>query len=173
MLEATVLTALLGVAEVQAPNPEEEATPYFRMQVMLDAGVPDGFGLGLSLAPLPHIRLSVAGLTNIIGFGARGGLALVPFASWPLHPIIALDAGRYFTGNPQTVVPGVPVTRFTYDFVDATVGLEMMLRSFVIRLGGGASRVWAALPDSTESSGTLAVDTVLPCAKLALAWKLN
>jgi hypothetical protein len=172
MLEAALLAALLGTTELQAPNPEDEPTPLFRVQVLLDAGVPDGFGLGVSVAPLPHVRLSVSGLTNVIGFGARGGLALVPFASWTLHPIVSLDFGRYFSGNPQTIAPGAP-SSLTYDFVDATAGLELMLRSFVFRVGGGAAQVWASVPDATEAFGLLAINGVLPCLKVAIAWKLN
>src|SRR4051812_30809453 len=98
---AAIIAGLLCTAPV---NPEDEKPAWFGVQVAFDAGVPDGLGVGLSLAPLPHVRLSFSGLTNIIGAGVRGGLSLVPFASWTLHPILSVDAGRYFSGDARMFV---------------------------------------------------------------------
>jgi hypothetical protein len=171
MFEALVIGAVLGAAEVHAPGSPEDVRPeYFRVQLIADAGLPDGLGVGLSLAPLPHIRLSVAGLTNIIGFGVRGGLALVPFSDWTLHPILEVNAGRYFTGDARQIVATAP-SHFTYDFAEATVGLELMFRVLVIRLGGGVARVWATASES--SIGGVSIQGVMPAAKLAIALRLN
>jgi hypothetical protein len=135
------------------------------VQVLFDGGVPDGLGLGVSIAPVPHLRLSASGVTNLIGIGARGGIALVPFTSWPVHPILALDAGRFFNGDPRPLLPEGP-SSFRYDFVDATLGLEVMFRVVVLRAGGGIARVWATMPDATLNGS-------MPAAKIALALKLN
>jgi hypothetical protein len=152
-----------GLLCVAPPNPEDEKTNWFGLQLAVDAGVPDGLGVGLALAPVPHVRVSVSGLTNIMGAGIRGGLSLVPFASWTLHPILSLDWGRYFTGDARMFVAEAPA-KLTYDFVDATLGLELMFRVVVLRAGGGVARIWA--PD-------VGVDGTLPAAKLALAFRFR
>ncbi len=162
-------TQASATEHVGGVNPQDERIDYFRVQLALDVGVPDGIALGLSVAPLSHVRLSLAALTNVIGFGIRGGLALVPFSSWTLHPVLSLELGRYFTGDLRQFVATAPQS-FKYDFMDATGGLELSLSSVVVRLTGGVSRVWAS--QQLELMG-YALNGAMPCAKLSVGMKLN
>ncbi len=153
MLCALALTALTAT-DVHAIHPEDRVTDWFKVRVTADAALPDGIAVGASLAPLPHVRIHAAALTNVIGFGARGGLQLVPFSDWVLHPIFSCDIGRYFTGRP-----------ITYDFGTLNAGLELKVMRFELALLAGVSKVW--------TRGDYVLEATLPSAKLALGVRLN
>lgn len=166
---AATLALLLSAADVHAVHPEERQTEWFKVRVTTDVALPDGLAVGLSLAPLPHLRLTVAGLTNVIGFGLRGGLQLVPFSDWRLHPVFGVEAGRYFSGNPRNVMENAPES-FTYDFANVNGGLELALGRFELFVLGGWSRVWAR---GALEGGPLELQGTLPSVKLGFAVKLN
>lgn len=153
MLCALALTAL-AATDVHEVHPEDRVTDWFKVRVTADVALPDGIAVGASLAPLPHVRIHAAGLTNVIGFGARAGVQLVPFSDWVLHPILACDIGRYFSGRP-----------ITYDFGTLNAGLELKIMRFELALLGGISKVW--------TRGDYVLEATLPTAKLALGVRLN
>ena len=164
-----LLSLALSAADVHAVHPEDRVTDWFKVRVVADVALPDGIAVGLSLAPLPHVRISAAALTNVIGVGARGGLQLVPFSDWTLHPLIGCEGGRYFNGRPRNVIANGPES-FSYDFANLNAGLELELGRFELFAVGGVSRVWTR-GDLGETS--LDFEATLPSAKAGFAVKLN
>lgn len=166
---AVVLGLALSAADVHAVHPEERVTEWFKVRVVTDVALPDGIAVGASLAPLPHLRLTAAALTNVIGFGARGGLQLVPFSDWTLHPLIGCEGGRYFNGRPRNLVENGPES-FSYDFANLNAGLELKLGRFEAFAVGGVSRVWTR---GALGETSLDFEATLPSAKAGIAVKLN
>lgn len=169
VLSPLLALALAAVVSSEIPSPEDEPTDLFKVRVEAGAALPDGISLGLSLAPLPHLRLGVAGLTNLAGLGVRGSLHLVPFASWTLHPIVGISFGRYFNGDARWLSAEAP-SSITYDFVDAQVGLELQVRAFSLFAAGGFARVWGR-GDLTVARITL--DGIIPSLQVGLAVRVN
>lgn len=166
---AALLGFALSAADVHAVHPEDRVTEWFKVRVGTDVALPDGIAVSASLAPLPHVRITAAALTNVIGFGARGGVQLVPFSDWTLHPLFGVDGGRYFSGRPKNLVANGPES-FTYDFGNLHAGLELKLGRFELFVLGGVSRVWTR---GELGETNLDLEGTLPSAKAGFAVKLN
>ena len=172
MLGAIASVLLAGASVSRTVSPESEQTDFFKVRVAADVGFPDGVAVGASVAPLPHLRVSIAGLTNVMGFGIRGGLSVVPFARAMIHPLLTVELGRYFSGDPRKLFPNGP-ERFTYDFVDASVGAELTLWRFSLFVAGGLAPWWTSIPLPEITFAGMTMGKLLPCAKLGLQVRLN
>ncbi len=164
-----LLTLALAAVRSGVASPEDDPIDLFKVRVEAGAALPDGIALGLSVAPLPHLRVGVDGLTNLAGFGLRGSLHVVPFASWTLHPIAGISAGRYFNGDARWLSASAPST-ITYDFLDVKAGLELQVRAFSLFVAAGGARVWAR---GDLSVGRVTFDGVIPSLELGLAVRVN
>jgi len=169
-----------------APAVDPEAPLHFGL--MADVGLPDGAGLSAVYRPLSWLRVN-AGLTyNLLGFGVRGGVSLIPFYFF-ITPSLNLEVGHYFesnaTGILQQVLPQVDLSqggdalrRVTYDYGNAQVGLEIgSARRFIFFLRGGISYLQSnvtgfeqalqnASGDATLTAQPLKVRATFPSVKL-------
>mgnify|MGYP001260407938 CR=1 FL=1 len=94
---ALALVLAVSDAEVHETAGPERSGPHLR--VALDVGLPSGFAAGLQLEPVAPLRLSLAALHNVMGFGVRGGVELLPWARSLVHPLIGVEAGHHFDGE--------------------------------------------------------------------------
>ncbi len=126
-----------------------------RYGMMFDVGVPDGATLAVVMRPVRAIRIDAGISYNGVSHGVRGGITLVPFATW-FTPTVSLDAGHYAEGdaNPLArLVTGDPMyssaalSRVGYDYADAQLGLELGRKRFTFYLRAGATRVTGSLHD--------------------------
>jgi hypothetical protein len=117
-----------------APEPEPEP-PLGKWGLILDAGLPDGFSVSALFRPAHFFRLSAGGAYNIIGYGVRGGVSLVPFNA-VVTPSLNLDAGYFFEADAtaviQRVLPQIDLApvgdiprHVSYQYATASLGLEL------------------------------------------------
>jgi hypothetical protein len=192
--EAEVAPALEGVA-ARAPAPAE-AAPGSRwyglsegthLGVGVDAGVPGVAGATLLFRPWWWLRLNGGFAYDYIGYGARGGLSLVP-GHWGVTPTLNLDYGRYLSGDASRFNAGAgPAERAllrhaVYDFATAQLGLELgSQRWFAFYVRGGVAYVTARASGAQLSAaaaersddpslrftvGDATVRALLPCFSL-------
>ena len=126
--------------------------------VMFDVGVPDGATAAFVVRPVRAVRLDAGISYNGISHGVRGGVTLIPFATW-LSPTFSFDVGHYadgdanplvrlVTGNPMFSSP--VLDRVGYDYADAHVGLELGRKTFTFYVHAGASVVTGSVHDLGE-----------------------
>jgi hypothetical protein len=176
---AALAAALLSLA---APASAADA-PLPHLGVALDAGVPGGAGLLLQARTGP-LRLSAGPMWSGIGYGAKGGLALAPFA-WAVAPVLELDGGwcpradlSRLAGNglPGDLEP--VLSHASYWYAGALAGLDLgspRRFSFFLRAGLAHLQVRAPRSSTSDSSGgsgstlelgNATVRATIPCAKL-------
>jgi hypothetical protein len=186
-------TAVGETSEVRAPAATVESTATadrparesHRFAILVDAGVPDGFGLSLAFRPLRWVRLEVGVLENTVSPGIRGGATLIPFNFW-ITPTLTLEAGRYFSGNANGLAQKLshnpslnsPLLQdFNYEYGNAHLGLELGSSRFAVYLHGGLTylvstvrNVQLALQQNTGDASIQAKDGKVtyrgPSAKL-------
>lgn len=156
--------------------------------ILLEAGLPDGLTLSAVYRPFSWIRASAGAGYNMLGYGIRGGVSLVPF-DFVLAPSLSLDAGQFFEADAtpllQQVLPGVDLSaagdipkHVSYQFGTASLGLEVgSPRHFSIFLRVGLSYIQSTFKGfeallRTVDPDVEAQDPVLratiPSAKLGL-----
>jgi hypothetical protein len=174
LLGATEEDVLLeGAATEPAPAPAPKRGAAFNLA--LDAGLPGGIALGLQLEPAPTVRFSLAGLTNVMGFGIRGGLEVLPWGRHVIHPLIGVEAGHHFPGETRRLIKNGP-EYLSYTFVTGLLGLEARLARVTLHLAAGVSGVWATTSAVTLFSRVqlerLAIDGIFFAARLGLSVRL-
>jgi hypothetical protein len=107
------------------------------------------------LRPIRPLRLDAGISYNGVSTGVRGGVTLVPFATW-FTPTLSLDAGHYtdgdanplarmITGNPMFSSPALD--QVGYNYADAQAGLELGRKRFTFYLRAGITRVTGDVHD--------------------------
>ncbi len=154
---AALAVALLSLA---APAVAADALPH--LGVALDAGVPGGAGLLLQARAGP-LRLSAGPMWSGIGYGAKGGLALAPFA-WAVAPVLELDGGwcpradlSLLAGNglPDDLEP--VLSHASYWYAGALAGLDLgSPRRFSFYLRAGLARLQVRAPRTSTSDSSAA-----------------
>lgn len=88
----------LTLALISGAGRADESQPaYRRFGLKLDAGAPDVAALSAIFRPVEFMRLELGGATSFAAPGIRGGVAV--FYPWAVSPVLAIDAGRMFTGD--------------------------------------------------------------------------
>lgn len=175
---APPLVTAEGVALDDKGN-KPSSTPFLGVQV--DVGAPDGIGASLVVTPWRYLRLSVGGLSNGVGAGARAGLTLVAFPNSAFRPLLGVDGGYVFGGqaawlpglisdaNLRNVISGVSV-----GFGNAHVGFELGSKYVAFTLRAGLSYVdltmgSQSLPagdNASISANGISLKGVIPSARL-------
>ncbi|MGN6104669.1 MAG: hypothetical protein ACTHU0_06175 [Kofleriaceae bacterium] len=157
---------LFVVALVAAAAPAAEASPDASMPsiaAMADVGLPDGATASLVYRPVRPIQLHGGVGHNAVGYGVRGGITLVPFASW-CSPTLSVDVGRYFDGDAHPLarrLSGDPelsspiLDEVGYDYANAHVGLQFGQRRASFYLRAGVSRVVTHLRNLDQVSDAM------------------
>lgn len=157
-----------------------------RYGMMLDVGVPDGATASLVVRPIRPLRVDAGISYNGVSTGVRGGLTLVPFASW-FTPTLSVDAGHYtdgdanplarmITGNPMFSSPALD--QVGYNYADAQAGLELGRKRFTFYLRAGITRVTGDvhnlgaafsgdMPTMTKGTVTFGTDPALTITALS------
>jgi len=113
--------------------------------MMVDAGLPDGMNAALVYRPTDWLRTHAGGSYNMISYGVRGGIALIPFGS---GPSAILEAGHYFDGNANGLARKIAGAGFQnnallekigYDYANAHLGLDLGKRRVTFYIHGGMS----------------------------------
>jgi hypothetical protein len=126
------------------------------LAVSVDVGVPDGIGASLVVMPVSFLRIHLGGLTNGVGAGVRLGATLVAFPTWPVRPLLSVDAGYVFGGHAPWVLEYVAdptlraaLSQVSAGFLNAHAGLELGGRNVALVLRGGVS--WIDLDLGAQS----------------------
>jgi hypothetical protein len=164
---------------------EEEPSPKL-IGVQLSVGVPDGFGVGAFVRPLPWLRVDGGVAYNVLAFGLQGGVTFMP---WPgsITPTLRLGVGQYFESDvrdevgeafPDSLDPAL--AKWGYHFYTAQLGLEMGDDNgplFFVR--GGLAWIRSDLERTTFQEGDTTVTTdrsdlsaTTPSVQLGLLWHL-
>jgi len=176
---------------VTATKPPEEKLTNFG--IILDVGIPDGGALGILYRPASFLRISGAATYNAVGFGARGGITLVPF-HFAITPTVTVEGGHYFAADATPLVrqafndPTITspaLQAVAYDYVNAHLGLEIgSPQHFMFFLRGGGSYIQSTIknsgqvlqqlggtggtPDPTLEVGDLKITLTVPSVKLGI-----
>ena len=141
--------------EVRAAQEGEDDRPWLGLQI--DAGVPDGANVAVVWRPWHWLRFHGGGAYNMVGFGVRGGVSLLPLDAW-LTPSLVVEGGHFFEGDLQGFVatlageaPDGTPRDVRYDYGNLHLGLELGSPDFTFYLRGGYSLVDATVVPDTES----------------------
>ncbi|WP_375767907.1 hypothetical protein NR798_40510 [Archangium gephyra] len=136
-----------------APSPTDpDAAPPWktRFGVRLAAGAPEGVGISALIHPRRWARAHVGATRNTLGFGARGGLSLIPLELL-ISPVLELEYGYYFNADYEkllTQLHGEPTTAATgirtvgYHQASGSLGLEFSPSRYVTFFGGVGISYW-------------------------------
>lgn len=164
---------------IEGDIPEASDAQKPSLGLMIDAGVPDGANLAAVWRPYHWLRFHGGGSYNMVGFGLRGGLSLLPFDEW-ITPSVVVEGGHFFGGDLQGFVAevvgeapeGTPED-ITYSYGNAHLGLELGSSDFTFYLRGGYSLIEATITPDADSQGEglrfegdARVSALTPSAKL-------
>ncbi|MFY0571286.1 autotransporter outer membrane beta-barrel domain-containing protein [Archangium lansingense] len=137
---------------VTPSTPDADAVPPWqtRYGVRLAAGAPEGVGLSAVIHPRRWARAHVGATRNTLGFGARGGLSLIPL-ELIISPLLELEYGYYFNADyeklltqlhGQPTTPTTGIRRVGYHQVAGSVGLQFSPSRYVTLFGGVGISYW-------------------------------
>jgi hypothetical protein len=133
------------VEQIAAPAPEKPSLPAFG--IMADAGIPDGIQGSLVFRPAFWLRTSIGGGYNMISYGVRGGVSILPFGR---GPSLTVEGGHFFDGNANATArrfvgagfqDNAALERIGYDFANAHLGLDFGYKRVTFFIHGGMSYV--------------------------------
>lgn len=143
-----------------------------RWGLLVSGGFPEGLAGSVVFRPVPEIRLYAGPMWNYVGWGAQGGVTIMP---WQLgiSPFLSLEAGRYFAADVTFLAGragGVPedieplLKHVGYDYASAHVGVEIGTRdAFALVVEAGLSYLTLTASGTASSqvdvSGTTATVT--------------
>jgi hypothetical protein len=140
-----------GTVTTPSPTDPDAAPPWkTRFGVRLAAGAPEGVGVSALIHPRRWLRAHVGATRNTLGFGARGGLSLIPL-DITISPVLELEYGYYFNADYQkllTQLHGQSTTATTgirnvgYHQVAGSVGLQFSPARYVTLFGGVGISYW-------------------------------
>lgn len=138
---------------------EDQSEPW--LGVLLDAGVPDGANVAAVWRPFHWLRFHGGGSYNLVGFGLRGGVSLLPIHEW-ITPSLVVEGGYVFPGDLDGFIAdvtgqeneGLPQSA-EYAYGNLHIGLEMGSSSFTFYLRGGYSLIDVSITpaDGAPSDG--------------------
>jgi len=104
-MQVSVENAPFPAATVtETPRTTSSRSPGSFFGIGLDAGLPDGAYLSLSIRPVSQVRLQLAAGTNTAGAGFRGGLTVIPYWFWFVAPSLSFEAGWCRVGDVNSVI---------------------------------------------------------------------
>lgn len=140
-----------GTVATPAPTDPDAAPPWkTRFGMRLVAGAPEGIGAAALIHPRRWLRAHVGATRNNLGFGARGGMSLLPLELL-IAPVLELEYGYYFNADYEellTQLHGRPTTPTTairevgYHQVSGSLGLEFSPARYVTFFGGVGISYW-------------------------------
>jgi hypothetical protein len=185
---------LEGTVTTPSPTDPDAAPPWkTRFGVRLAAGAPEGVGVSALIHPRRWLRAHVGATRNSLGFGARGGVSLLPLAL-TISPVLELEYGYYFQADYEkllTQLHGQPTTAATgirdvgYHQVSGSVGVEFSPSRYVTLFGGVGISYWfievgdakafirEAADDPELTARPLSIGLSSPVAKLGLLIYFN
>ena len=127
----------------------------------LDGGFPDGVAMSALFRPVRPLRLD-AGITyNLIGFGLRGGVTLVPFRA-TVSPVLRGEYGHTFEGDATGIVgqfstltdaERIALRNVSYDYASVQLGLEIGAPDrIVFFVRGGLAWFWTTVQNFQEAA---------------------
>lgn len=134
---------------------KKEEKLYNYLGAMLDIGLPDGIALSFVFRPWHWLRVYVSGNHNLVSFGLRGGLTVVPFKG-PVSPSATFEAGHQFEGDANWIVQKIindatfqnaSLKRVSYNYVNGHLGLEFGTNNFTFFIHGGISYISGTIHD--------------------------
>ena len=152
-LLACAALAALALATPAASRADDGPS---KLGLQLDAGWPGGAVAAIVYRPIWPLRVDAGVSYNLIGFGLRGGVTLVP---WKLSvsPSLRGEFGHTFTadasgfvGNFTDLTPAQEqaLARFGYDYATLQLGLELgNPDSFIFFVRGGLAWLWGTARD--------------------------
>ncbi len=180
-----------GIARAAiAAHRAERASGMPRLGLAVGGGFPDFATASLVYRPVSRVRLSAGPAWNYVGWGAQGGVAVVPWSFW-IAPVLSIEAGRFFGTNLGFLAKdsgGVPqemkplLERIDYSYAALDVGLELgSPRGFSVSIRLGLSYVSLAAHGTathTSDDGSVvsmtnpALHGTLPSLKLGFQYWL-
>jgi hypothetical protein len=171
------LALALAAADVEVDDKDElpPRTSEAAFRLAVDVSMPGGLAAGLHFEPVPALRFSLAALYNVLGFGVRGGVDVLPFGRSPIHPLIGVEAGHHFEGEAKRLLKSAP-DRLSYTFLTGLLGVEARILRVTLHAAVGASGVWAQSSSLTlyqrVTIDQLDVTGVVFAARLGLSVRL-
>ena len=158
---------LEGTVTTPSPTDPDAAPPWkTRFGVRLAAGAPEGVGVSALLHPRRWLRAHVGATRNSLGFGARGGVSLLPL-ELTISPVLELEYGYYFQADYEKLLtqlhgqPTTPATRIRdvgYDQVTASLGLGFSPSRYVTLFGNVGISYWSIRVEDARDFISEAVD---------------
>ena len=142
-----------------APTGARALADDANLGLMIDAGLPDGLSGALAWRPSPRIRAHGGIGFNGFAPGVRAGVSVAAFPHW-VTPTATIEAGHYFAGNANPLARMIsgdaeydePMLRDVgYDYISASLGLELGYSGMTFYLHGGLSGVHMQLRNANES----------------------
>ncbi len=140
-----------GTVVTPVTTDPDAAPPWqTRFGVRLAAGPPEGVGLAAVIHPRRWMRAHVGATRNTLGFGARGGVSLIPL-ELTISPLLELEYGYYFNADyeklltqlhGQPTTPATGIRRVGYHQVAGSVGLQYSPWRYVTLFGGVGISYW-------------------------------
>ncbi len=143
---ATVAPSATAPATTSPGSSEPWYTLYrgTKFGVGLDVGYPGGAGVVGLFRPWWWLRTNAGLAYDVMGFGIRGGVSLVP-GHWAVTPTLNLDVGHFFGGDlgkfgvsASTDTERRLLGQAAFDFASAQLGVEFgSQRGFAFYVRGG------------------------------------
>lgn len=142
---AAVAPSAASVDAVAQPASPAPAPALTTIGLMMDVGLPDGMNAALVYRPTEWLRTHGGGSYNMISYGVRAGVALIPFG---VGPSLILEGGHYFEGNANGLAKkfagagfqnNAMLERIGYDYANGHLGLELGSRRVTFYIHGGMS----------------------------------
>jgi hypothetical protein len=151
LLRRVIVAALLAGASAAhaqdgAPASAPAAGEERRFGLVVDAGFPDGVGLGAMARPWRFVRVDAGVTYNVLAFGLRGGVTFVA-PTGAVAPLLRLEIGHTFAADATGVASWFAtldarerllLASVSYDYGSAQIGLELRTSqrtAFFVRAG--------------------------------------
>jgi hypothetical protein len=183
-------TLLLAAALLARPSYAEDPAasgglfyPGTHFGIQVDGGLPSGGVVALVGRPWRFLRLDAGLGYDVIGFGAKGGVTVLPFHWW-VTPTLGFSAGRFFEADAGRFAGGASpavrqlLSKVGYDYLSADLGLEFGGQNrfvFFVRAGlayvvprfhGAGAALQAANPTLRITAADPALSARIPSARV-------
>jgi hypothetical protein len=135
-------------AQAELGRIDERRKPPPSWGLLVSGGFPEGLAASVVWRPRSEIRLYAGPMWNYVGWGAQGGVTIIPWHTG-ISPFLSLEGGRYFQADASFLADnasGVPaevkplLTHVSYDYASAHLGIEIGTRDgFALVVEAGLS----------------------------------